>query len=157
MIEGSLMCENCGSPLWQNPSPDATSMLEKPSAPDAFKQRVKWGTATFEQHRKVIIYVQGEFEPVELSLERPLLIGRKDEAANILPDLDLSNYGGSDKGVSRKHAMIQREDDLLSVIDLGSGNGTFLNGTRLSPNEPRILRDGDEVRLGKLALHVYYS
>jgi len=155
MIEGSLVCDNCGNSMWEIPSPDATSMLEKP--PDALKQRSKWGTATFDKHRKVIIYVQGVLDPVELEPEHPLLLGRLDPAANILPDLDLSNYGGSDMGVSRRHALIRREDDLLSVIDLGSGNGTFLNGTRLSPNEPRILRDGDEVRLGKLALHVYYS
>ena len=35
-------------------------------------------------------------------------------------------------------------------------NGTFLNGQRLVPNQPRILRDGDEIRLGHLVLYVRF-
>jgi len=40
------------------------------------------------------------------------------------------------------------------VVDLDSTNGTFLNGMRIMPHQPRILRDGDEIRLGLLKIIV---
>ena len=47
---------------------------------------------------------------------------------------------------------IRRGEDTLTLVDLGSVNGTHLNGQRLVPNQPRVLRDGDEIRLGRLVV-----
>jgi pSer/pThr/pTyr-binding forkhead associated (FHA) protein len=74
-----------------------------------------------------------------------------------MPDLDLDPYGGADKGVSRNHAAIVRRDGALSVVDKGGANGTFLNGQRLIPHQPRILRDGDDLRLGHMVLQVRFE
>jgi pSer/pThr/pTyr-binding forkhead associated (FHA) protein len=52
--------------------------------------------------------------------------------------------------------MLTFEEKLLKVIDLCSTNGTYLNGQRLLPQQSRILRDGDELRLGNLAMQVQY-
>jgi pSer/pThr/pTyr-binding forkhead associated (FHA) protein len=41
------------------------------------------------------------------------------------------------------------------IIDMGSTNGTRLNGTRLEPNRPYPLADGDEVALGQTALRFH--
>jgi len=49
-------------------------------------------------------------------------------------------------GVSRRHARIVIEHDLATLEDLGSRNGTYLEGRRL--NEPAVLRDGDAFRIG---------
>lgn len=50
------------------------------------------------------------------------------------------------KRVSREHALLQREGWKVILEDLGSTNGTFLNGQRvLNPIE---LRDGDHIRIG---------
>ena len=38
------------------------------------------------------------------------------------------------------------------VADLGSANGSYINGQRMMPKEVRVLRHGDELRLGKLVL-----
>lgn len=51
-----------------------------------------------------------------------------------------------DPDVSRRHAEIQIVGAVLSIQDLGSTNGTFVNGERI--DQPRSLRDGDEVRIG---------
>lgn len=52
----------------------------------------------------------------------------------------------TDDGVSRRHAKILRnEDGSLAVVDLGSTNGTFVNGERISH---RVLRDGDKLQIG---------
>jgi predicted component of type VI protein secretion system len=51
-----------------------------------------------------------------------------------------------DPDVSRRHAEIQISNGDISINDLGSTNGTFVNGERI--DQPRSLRDGDEVRIG---------
>ena len=51
-----------------------------------------------------------------------------------------------DTEVSNRHAVIQKKDGVWTVRDLGSINGTYLNGTRISEEQP--LNDGDLLRLG---------
>jgi pSer/pThr/pTyr-binding forkhead associated (FHA) protein len=55
--------------------------------------------------------------------------------------------------ISRKHAEIifesENGDDSYSLTDTDSRNGTTLNGTKLGPAEKRILKNSDEIRLGK--------
>ena len=50
-------------------------------------------------------------------------------------------------GVSRKHARLSFQNQQYFLEDLGSSNGTFLNGERIS--HPRPLKDGDVIGLGK--------
>jgi pSer/pThr/pTyr-binding forkhead associated (FHA) protein len=57
-----------------------------------------------------------------------------------------------DPQVSRRHAMVRIGAGGLQVEDLGSSNGTFVNGTRIAGPTP--LRPGDEVRLGDTMLRV---
>lgn len=57
-----------------------------------------------------------------------------------------------DRQVSRHHARIVLHEGLPRLEDLGSANGTFVNGERLS--EPRLLQDGDEIRIGGSTLRV---
>jgi parallel beta-helix repeat protein len=55
-----------------------------------------------------------------------------------------------DTQISRHHAAISREAGGFTLQDLGSSNGTFLNDQRVT--EPRILRDGDRIRVGNTNL-----
>jgi molecular chaperone DnaK (HSP70) len=50
--------------------------------------------------------------------------------------------------VSRFHAELRLTTGVLEVVDLGSTNGTFVNGERLAPQQPRALNPGDEVCFG---------
>jgi predicted component of type VI protein secretion system len=52
----------------------------------------------------------------------------------------------SDPDVSRRHAAVGMSNGGLSIEDLGSTNGTFVNGERITA--PRALRDGDEIQIG---------
>lgn len=72
------------------------------------------------------------------------LIGRRDDRQGIRPQIPLR-----DPGVSRRHAMIRRETDGVSVMDLGSTNGTMVNGDELPPNSRRMLQPGDEITVGR--------
>jgi DNA-binding winged helix-turn-helix (wHTH) protein len=58
-------------------------------------------------------------------------------------------------GVSRRHARIDVRDGRATLVDLGSKNGTFVDGARLEG--PRALRDGDTIRLGRRVSVVFRS
>jgi hypothetical protein len=57
-------------------------------------------------------------------------------------------------GVSRRHAAVSRAGDQLVVNDLGSTNGTYVNGRRLGDAPPWPLRDGDQLRIGDVELRL---
>jgi FHA domain/TIR domain len=54
--------------------------------------------------------------------------------------------------VSRHHAEIRPDGSGYSLVDLGSTSGTFVNGERLVPQTPRMLRSGDELQVGSFSL-----
>jgi pSer/pThr/pTyr-binding forkhead associated (FHA) protein len=56
------------------------------------------------------------------------------------------------QGVSRIHATITVEKGRVYITDMGSVNGTRVNGNRLEPHAARPLQNGDIVILGKLKL-----
>ena len=86
-----------------------------------------------------------------------LVLGRANPDTDELPAIDLTQAGGIDKGVSRKHALILRRDSALHIVDNNSANGTYLNGQKLIAMQPRILRDGDDIRLGHLVVRVTFQ
>lgn len=77
-------------------------------------------------------------------------IGRSDIAQNWHPELDVIPFGGGapDLGVSRHQAVIQRQDGNYVLVDVGSTNGTFVNGKALEYNKPVELHDGDAIAFG---------
>src|SRR6266487_1690727 len=54
----------------------------------------------------------------------------------------------SDPTVSSHHSEIRPDGQGYSIVDLGSTNGTFVNGQRLTKNTPRPLHAGDTIRIG---------
>jgi pSer/pThr/pTyr-binding forkhead associated (FHA) protein len=84
--------------------------------------------------------------------KQTIVIGREDPVSGIFPDIDLDPMGGHEAGVGRRHAQISVHDGQLYVEDLDSVNGTALNKEKLSPRQPQPLKDGDELRLGKMVL-----
>ena len=68
------------------------------------------------------------------------------------PHVDLSAFYAHERGVSRKHARITVHNLRLTVTDLGSTNGTFVNNHKLDPNVEFPIKEGDELRLGFLTI-----
>lgn len=91
---------------------------------------------------------------VEVPLHKPIELGRIDPAADVYPDVDFSGDDGADYGVSRRHARIFKQDHRLVIEDLGSVNGTLINGRRIAPYVPEFLEDGDSIQLGHLKIAV---
>lgn len=84
----------------------------------------------------VIVMPNGRRINVE---DAPVVIGRLAECDVVIDD----------PNVSRRHAEIRREDGQVVVKDLGSTNGTLVNG---SPTLERRLADGDRITVGKTTL-----
>jgi len=80
------------------------------------------------------------------------ILGRSDDSSPYVPDLNLKDYGALDHGVSRRHAVLLRHNNVVHIMDLDSVNGTYLNDRRLRPDKPYALHDGDQLRLGSLKL-----
>jgi pSer/pThr/pTyr-binding forkhead associated (FHA) protein len=91
---------------------------------------------------------------IQLPATPEVHIGRLDAAHGIFPDLDLTPDGGLESGVSRHHCKIHQRGRTYLAEDVGSANGTFLNGQRLTPYLPHVLKDGDEIQLGNIKLEV---
>jgi pSer/pThr/pTyr-binding forkhead associated (FHA) protein len=117
----------------------------------------RWGTARLGDERILLLYVRGYDQPLVVPLAEEIILGRYDTTTGETPDVDLNDYGAEEEGVSRRHAAIIAEEDALKVIDLGSANATFINGQKLIAHQARILRDGDELRLGHLVIRVHFA
>jgi tRNA A-37 threonylcarbamoyl transferase component Bud32 len=80
---------------------------------------------------------------VRLSLAEQVVIGRAEQGPGGLND---------DPELSRRHAVVKRLPSGLTIEDLGSANGTFVNGDRI--REPRPLVLGDIVRVGRTTMQL---
>jgi hypothetical protein len=112
--------------------------------------------SVFGSQMTLHIEVNGWTLPIVLTPKEKTIIGRKDPTSGDSPDIDLSTYAAYQMGVSRAHAYIMREEEHLKLHDLNSRNGTFVNGQRITPEQPQLLHDGDEVRLGKIIMKLSF-
>lgn len=153
---GILFCEECGYNLTGVNTAIATRQISEQSANEGAAAKATWGSARFGRGATVLLHVRNVDEPIRVEPANRMIIGRYDGSSN-KPDVDLAPFGAAEKGVSRQHAMVELSEDTLTLLDLGSSNGTYLNGQRLVKDQPRVLRDGDEIRLGKLVAHIYFK
>ena len=106
--------------------------------------------------QEVILLVRGMVERVMMQTGTLYKLGRFELGINEVDEIDLTPYGAQDRGVSRIHAQLQIIDAIVHITDLGSTNGTFVNGVRLEANTPTALRKGDELLLGRLAVQALF-
>jgi predicted component of type VI protein secretion system len=57
--------------------------------------------------------------------------------------------------VSRRHCLLDNQDGWLAVEDLGSSNGTIVNGNKISSRT--IVRPGDSLEIGPIAFEIHYD
>lgn len=94
---------------------------------------------------------------LQVSLARPLHLGRADPTHHIFPEVDLTQDLAREHGVSRQHACIFRQGTTVKLEDLGSINGTLLNGDRLAPFISETLENGDQIQMGQLLIEVSFE
>jgi len=82
------------------------------------------------------------------------ILGRSHNSNKIQPAVDLSKFGGTSCGTSRLHASLRRKDHKWWIEDLGSSNGTWVNGERLAPFTPYQLTGNNQVLLANLEVGI---
>jgi hypothetical protein len=160
-----MICENCGTSLLGKTVMGTRDLMREQ---EAIKQEAKLDTSevkavemaggsTFTEEMVLRIEIDGGTTPMLVYPKQEIIMGRRDPTTGGMPDVDLTAYAGYRMGVSRRHAAIRLQDRQLHLSDLGSSNGTFINGTRLTAHRPYQLRDGDEIRLGQMILRVFFQ
>ncbi|MBI5953136.1 MAG: FHA domain-containing protein [Chloroflexi bacterium] len=155
-MAGAMYCDECGAQLagrdtltTQNITTEQFERVQEqtPKGEDLYQPfdgSDAWGS----------LHLLDTGQVLPLSTRNEFTMGRVSEGQPIMPDIDLSPYQAYAAGVSRLHAVIKREGGRIIFIDLGSANGTYINGKRLTPNVEQALNHGDIVALGKLKLQI---
>ncbi len=114
--------------------------------------------AIFDARMVLRLMVQGSDIPILLSpSDKECVLGRRDPVVGDTPDVDLGPYAAYQMGLSRRHAAFRVIEKRLYVWDLGSKNGSYLNGYKLQSMQPHMLRSGDELRMGKMVVKLYFE
>ncbi len=161
-MSGAVFCTECGSPLGGvagASTHDIRPVLEQEQswqieAPAAPPPPIPTVPAQGLGDNWVTLHLLDTGQMLPLTERNEFTLGRISEGQPIMPDIDLSPYQAYANGVSRLHAVIKRGPDTVALMDLGSANGTFLNGKRLSPNIERELANGDVLALGRLKIQI---
>jgi len=154
-LDGAMFCAECGSQLVGKDSL-TTQTIDTKKFDRTNEKRPKndmyqsfdgsdaWGS----------LHLLDTGQVLPLSARNEFTMGRISEGQPIMPDIDLSPYQAYAAGVSRLHGVIKRDGNHIIFIDLGSANGTYINGKRLTPNVEQVLNHGDIIALGKLKLQI---
>jgi len=116
---------------------------------------VRHDTDHLERDTVVTLRIFPSGQCVTQALERPLVLGRQ-KSQGPEDAFDLTEYDAYQLGVSRRHCLLQREDIYLTVMDLGSANGTCLNGKKLPAYRSHRVANGDHLLLGRLHLLISF-
>jgi hypothetical protein len=155
-VDNTLFCEECGTYLLENDKQETDPLTTEESSKRGFTTEdfiapdTPHGTGPLTARLRI---ENGKRE-VEVILNRAIHLGRLDPASDTFPEIDLTDLDGLEKGVSRRHARILKRDGLLIIEDLGSINGTYVNGQKLAPYLAEVLHHGDTLRLGMLTIEV---
>lgn len=151
---GEVLCSACGQFLTEHTGDYQTQILEHTEV-------AEHGDDYFGEDSILVLTPRTsphtyEIRPQDSS--REVVLGRRTNHGPMTPDVDLSESDGNRLGVSRLHLSIRYDPQYhtLTVFDLGSANGSFVNGQRLHPHEVRVLRHNDELRLGNMMLVVTF-
>lgn len=132
---GTLFCKECGHFL-----------LEAPN---------QVGENKLDQEQKLQYLIPGSRRQGELDATVPIWIGRADPDDQYWPQLDLTDDGGIEMGVSRRHALIRKDEQGLVLIDQSSANGTWINRERLIPDRSYPLAHTMQVRFGRMPVQLF--
>lgn len=129
---------------------------EKPAAPKRVEERpeAKREGGGAEDGEGTLVLEGGETRVLELSPASGLCIKFGDFALPLREGefgrSDFERLGPAAATVSRRHFKIERRNGVYYIVDLGSKNGTAVNGVLLKPGEAAELREGYGVKIGGL-------
>jgi hypothetical protein len=156
---GAIFCSECGAQLVQSDGLP-TSIIHSTAGSDDFTMKDRPSSlkesvlAETPGEAKICLSIMSTGTILPLSGEKEVTLGRVSEGQPIVPDIDLSPFKAYEAGVSRMHASIKLIKNDLMVTDLGSANGTRINGERIASHLPHPIRQGDILTLGKFKIQI---
>ena len=156
---GALYCQKCYGVLIDTVGMSKTETLNRrPSTPAVSTEQIREHRLAEAQAMApytVALYFESDPKPLLILLTKQAIIGRGtpvDEQMRV----DLSAYHALEKGVSRQHAILKRVNaTTVTIEDMGSNNGTWLNDALLQPYRAAIIISGSDLRLAKLNAGIY--
>ena len=102
----------------------------------------------------IVLYLIEAKQTLQLVGRKEYTLGRVAEGQPILPDADLSPFDAYAQGVSRLHGALKINKNRVAIMDLGSSNGTRVNGQKIVPHVDYPINHNDQIALGKLRIQV---
>ncbi|MBT3321507.1 MAG: FHA domain-containing protein [Anaerolineae bacterium] len=155
-VVGALFCSECGAQL-HNMGSLATHNIQTneirsqsfEAPPPERKDLVNYQIASLQ------ILDGGQL--LTLANRNEFTVGRVSEGQTIIPDVDLTAHNAYEYGVSRLHVVLKRKEKKMMIMDLGSANGTYVDGIRLKPEQETPLSHGSIISLGKLRIQFLFQ
>lgn len=157
-VAGALFCSECGAQLVAMDRVATQSIRRNPSdiltsSSEAAPPRAQ-STDNNAADAVISLYLVDSGQILHLAGRTEFTMGRVAEGQPILPDVDLSPFEAYTQGVSRLHASLKVINQRVVITDLGSSNGTRVNGQKILPHIDYPLNHGDMVALGKLKIQI---
>jgi len=151
-VEGALFCTECGMSL-QNIGTQTidSALLKEDSLVNASMEKKALKEDLLSAYTLQLLEM-GQLLPIAGRHEYTM--GRVSEGQSVMPDIDLTDYRAYENGVSRIHAVLKQKNGQIFLMDLGSSNGTYLNGMHLIPEQEYPLSNGSILSLGKLKIQL---
>jgi hypothetical protein len=153
-INGAIYCSKCGAQLVEELVTTQRVRVTQTVKEDENSTDQPQSTPVAPLQSWISLHIIESGQILPLADRTEFTLGRSADGQPIVPDVDLSPYNAYANGVSRLHAAIKLVNDRVVVVDLGSSNGTYLNGIRLSPYIETPVSHGDLIYLGKLKIQV---
>ncbi len=150
---GEIFCINCGYMM---------SNVQDQFGTQQFMQDDDANDDVFRENMVLLLRLRDTDKVIPVrpqDYDHEVVVGRQDKTGIVAADVDLTPYGAERLGVSRMHMAISydRANHRLTVTDLGSANGLYINGQKLVREEQRLLRKGDQLRLGRLVVDMMFT
>ncbi len=148
--DGSMFCDECGEAL--SPQAAGTPVAVGSAPAPAASMPGASGMSAPAAITVPKLVVDADNTSFDLSGKSEWMIGREDPVSSIFPDIDLTPHGGEEGGVSRLHAKLYVQGNQYLIEDQNSTNFTFVNRQKLAPKTPTPIKDGDEIKLGRVLM-----
>ena len=152
-VAGAMFCAECGAQL-DGVETLVTQAITDEEIADERKKSPRIDPASTPANSWISLHLMDSGKILPLASRNEFTLGRLSEGQPIMPDIDLTPYQAYASGVSRLHAVVKRDSERVLVMDLGSSNGTYVNGRRINPHVEESLNHGDILALGKLKIQV---
>lgn len=155
-VPNTIFCSECGVYLVDDQSRGTEILdLDEVNLDDEYSHQDGTNANNAnDQEPLICLKIGNQSRQIETRLTKAVHLGRLDPTSDVFPEIDLTDDNGLENGVSRRHARISKKDSHIIIEDLGSINGTFVNGKRLAPYLGEALKSGDQLQLGNLIIEI---